>query len=333
MSGAGLYRFLEHSFSDRAGGSTKPWLSLCLVLAAMPALKELFLAFGGAYVVQDDARQFIFWMRRWLDPELFQGDPIAEYFQSVSPPGFQAVYWLPAQLGVDPFVVNKLLPMILSLVLAYYAFKLALRLLNLPPAAFLASALTVLVWSSKDQIWSGTPRAFALPLFVAFLFYLTRKKTIGVTVTMALLPLFYPQAALVALGVLGLSPLRWEGGARLELTRAALMPVAAGMGSGIGALIPFVVSSSEFGPTMMLEQARAWPDFYRGGRTAIFLSDGTIPILCAARTGFLPGEWGCAHNVPLFSAEQILIVIALPLSLFLMSRSARTPKCRAAASH
>ncbi len=190
MSGVGLYKFLSDSFSDKADERTKLWLALCLAVAAIVPVKARFIAFSGAYVVQSDARAHVFWMRRWLDPELFPDDIMADYFQSVAPLGFQAFYWLPAQLGVDPFVINKLVPIILNLALAYYAFKLAKHLLNLAPAAFLGSALTV---SMLSAVSSGTARAFAVPLFVAFLFYLARKKTIGVTITMALLPMFYPQ--------------------------------------------------------------------------------------------------------------------------------------------
>ena len=328
MSAVSLYQFLEDSFSDQTGRRTKLWLSLCLVFAAIPSLRFLFVAFSGPYVVQNDARQIIFWMRRWLDPELFPDDMIADYYQSISSLGFQAVYWLPAQLGVDPFVVNKLLPIILSLALAYYAFKLAMRLLNLAPAAFLASTLTVLVLSGRDIIGSGTPRAFAVPLLVAFLFYLARRKTVGVAITMALLPLFYPPAALVALGVLWLSPLRWEKGPRLELTRAALTPVAAGTAIGIVASISFVVSSSEFGPTMTLEQARTWPTFLPGARNQFFMQDGTIPILCNPRSGFLPPEWGCHVSVPLYSVEQILLAIGLSVWLFSKSLKPRYPRPR-----
>ncbi len=78
MSGVGLYKFLSDSFSDKADERTKLWLALCLAVAAIVPVKARFIAFGGAYVVQSDARAHVFWMRRWLDPELFPDDIMAD---------------------------------------------------------------------------------------------------------------------------------------------------------------------------------------------------------------------------------------------------------------
>ena len=44
-------------------------------------------AFNGDYIVQDDARQYVFWMQRWQDPDLFTNDLIADYFSSLAPAG------------------------------------------------------------------------------------------------------------------------------------------------------------------------------------------------------------------------------------------------------
>lgn len=83
------------------------WFSLSLTFAAMYGLLGLRQAFSGEYVVQDDARQHIFWMRRFLDPALFPNDLIADYFQSVVPWGYSTFYRLFAAVGIDPcFSVN-----------------------------------------------------------------------------------------------------------------------------------------------------------------------------------------------------------------------------------
>jgi hypothetical protein len=63
--------------------------------------------------VQDDAQQHVFWMRRFIDPQLFPNDLIADYFQSVAQPGYKAIYQLAAAIGIDPMVFNKLLPIVL----------------------------------------------------------------------------------------------------------------------------------------------------------------------------------------------------------------------------
>jgi len=91
-----LHRFLT--------GTTKPyfrvWLTLSLLIATLYGTLALQPAFSSEYVVQDDARQHVFWMRRFLDPELFPNDIIANYFQSVAPLGYRALYYFMAKLGL-----------------------------------------------------------------------------------------------------------------------------------------------------------------------------------------------------------------------------------------
>lgn len=65
------------------------WFSLSLSCAAMFGLMALRKAFSSPYVVQDDVRQHVFWMRRFLDSELFPQDLIADYFHSVEQPGYK----------------------------------------------------------------------------------------------------------------------------------------------------------------------------------------------------------------------------------------------------
>lgn len=59
------------------------WFSLSLTFAAIYGCMALQQAFSSEYVVQDDARQHVFWMQRFLEPELLPNDFIANYFQSV----------------------------------------------------------------------------------------------------------------------------------------------------------------------------------------------------------------------------------------------------------
>ena len=53
--------------------------------------------------MQDDARQHVFWMQRFIDSELFPHDLIADYFQSVAPTGYTTLYRIAAALGSIPF--------------------------------------------------------------------------------------------------------------------------------------------------------------------------------------------------------------------------------------
>ena len=105
------------------------WLGLSLLFTAIYALLALNLAFENDYVVQDDARQHIFWMSRFIDPELFQNDLIADYYESVSPWGVKTLYRGVAMLGIEPQLFNKFLPGILALIITVFSFAVSLRTL------------------------------------------------------------------------------------------------------------------------------------------------------------------------------------------------------------
>ncbi|WP_199248376.1 hypothetical protein [[Phormidium] sp. ETS-05] len=60
-----------------------------ITFAIIYGIMALQKAFKTPYVVQDDARQHVFWMQRFIDPELFPDDFITDYFQSVAPGGIK----------------------------------------------------------------------------------------------------------------------------------------------------------------------------------------------------------------------------------------------------
>ncbi|MEM9504455.1 MAG: hypothetical protein AAGA01_10925, partial [Cyanobacteria bacterium P01_E01_bin.43] len=68
------------------------WYSLSLVFAVYYGYLVLHSSFGATYVVQDDARQHVFWMQRWLDPALLPDDFMADYFAYQAPPGYKLLY-------------------------------------------------------------------------------------------------------------------------------------------------------------------------------------------------------------------------------------------------
>ncbi|MEO0458513.1 MAG: hypothetical protein AAF152_18295, partial [Cyanobacteria bacterium P01_A01_bin.114] len=144
------------------------WLALSLFFAALYGALFWRQAFTGEYALQDDARQHIFWMQRWLDPDLFPNDLIADYFQSLAPFGYETLYKTAAGLGIHPFLLSKLLPPILGIVATLYGFWLCMQLIPVPAVAFISTLLlNQSMWMWRD-LGSGTPRAFAIPLLLAF---------------------------------------------------------------------------------------------------------------------------------------------------------------------
>ncbi len=241
---------------------------------------------AGNNAVADDARQYLVWMRRWLDPTLFPNDPIADYFQAVTPWGFAAFYRLFALLGIDPLRLSQLLPLPLALVATGYGFRLCLRLLPMPFAGFMAALLlNQLVWS-HDDLASATPRAFMLPLFLAFLNYLMQRALWPTLAVILLQGLFYPQYLLVFAGLLALQPWDWR---RLRLTsdRTEWWFCLAGLGVCLLALLPYLAASPD-GAVITAAEARALPEFGSAGRARFWLDDPWQFWLTGSRSGLFP---------------------------------------------
>ena len=250
----------EASAPEAAPRWTMIWFALSLLITAVLGLRSVHLAFSAQYVVQDDARQHVWWMQRFIDPGLFPGDHLADYFQAVAPPGYRAIYEGLAWLGLDPMVACKLLPVVIALVAAAYCFRLSLALFPLPFAAFLATLMfTVRTWT-QDDVVSGTSRAFFHPLFVAFLYYVVIGAPRRCLIAIALMALIYPQTAILALAILGVR-LLWSARPWPPAREVVFVGLAGAV--ALVAVLPFAYMSARFGPTVTLDDARQMPEWRR----------------------------------------------------------------------
>lgn len=250
------------------------WLSLSLTFSAIYSLLALREAFSSQYVVQDDARQHVFWMLRFIDPELFPKDLIADYFQSVAPAGYSTLYHVAASLGINPLIFNKFLPLVLGLITSGYCFGVCLQLLPVPAAGFIATLLLNQNLWVKDDLVSGTPRAFVYLLLLAFLYYLLRRSLLPYLIAIALIGLFYPQAIFLCAGLLILQLAQWQSGSlRLSQDKEDYRFCAAGLGVIVLVMLPYALTSSEFGPVITVAEARKLPEMGPKGRSEFFLNN------------------------------------------------------------
>jgi hypothetical protein len=247
------------------------WLSLSLIFSAIFGTLALQEAFSGDYVIQDDARQHVTWLLRFWDAELFPKDMIADYYLSSLPLGYTSLYRLLATFGIDPILASKLLPIALGLLTTGYGFALALEMLPVPTVGFMATVfLNQMLWNTPILV-SSTPRAFAALFFLAFLYYLLQRSLFPCLAAIALQGLFYPPYILMIAGILVLKLLRWEKGwPRLSLEKNNYLLCGAGLGVALLVLLPYVLSPSEYGPTITAAQAKMLSEFQPGGRTAFF---------------------------------------------------------------
>ncbi|MGD1715889.1 hypothetical protein ACP6PK_21305, partial [Dapis sp. BLCC M172] len=282
------------------------WLILSLTFTTIYSLLALKEAFSGEYIVQDDARQHVFWMRRFLDSELFPNDLIADYFQSVAPWGYKTFYWLFSQVGIDPMFLNKLLPLGLSLVTAAYCFGICFEILPIPFAGFIASVLLSQNLWLQDDIASGTPRAFLYPLFLAVLYYLLQKSLVPFLVAIALLGLFYPQYVILIALILIIRFLDWEKG-RFCLSKNREDYILSGVGLGVSLLVIlfYALNSSNYAPVITASQAKVLPEFGEAGRSVFFLQNSWDFFIFGGRSGILPKQ--------LFLPHILIVGLFLPI--------------------
>ena len=144
---------------------------LCTLVISLLLLQGLL---RDPDIVQDDVRQHVFWIWRYFDATLLPNDLLADYFQSVAPLGYKAVYRSFAAVGIDPILASKLLPIPLVVIGSAFCFQICWQIFPVPLAGFLAANLFALNQLQTDDVLSATPRAFLYPLFLAFLYYRLR---------------------------------------------------------------------------------------------------------------------------------------------------------------
>ncbi len=263
------------------------WLSLSLGFAAYYGCLGLQKAFRAEYIVQDDAREYVFWMQQFVNPSLFPHDLIADYFKSITPPGYAAIYHLIANVGIQPLLLSKLLPIVISVVTTLYGFGVCLQLFPIPAAGFVAMLLLNQSLWFRDDLCSATPRAFVYSLFLAFLYYVLRRNLIGVITTIVLQALIYPPLVFITIGVLFLRLWNWDHWhPHLQRERIPDFVIAAGL--GVLALLPYAVSSAEFSPIVTKAEALMMPELYPGGRHPYFDSNFWRFWLTGQHSGILP---------------------------------------------
>jgi ABC-type multidrug transport system fused ATPase/permease subunit len=309
---AHLHKFLTTTVDRTSRSRTIFWLILSLTFAAVYAILGMKQAFSGEYIVQDDARQHVFWMMRFVDAELFPKDFIANYFQSVAPAGYSILYKLAATLGIHPLFFHKILPLFLALISTYYCFGIALEMLPIPMTGFIASLLLNQHMWMTDDLASTTPRAFIYPIFIGFLYYLLRDWLLPCLTAIALIGVFYPPYALVAAGVLILRLLNWENSRFCwSCDRTNYLFCSAGLGVIFLVMLPYALDKSEFGPTYTAAEAKQMGEFAADGRNAFFRPNPIDYWLTGRSSGIFPKS--------LFTPVTHCAGLLLPLLLILRS--------------
>jgi hypothetical protein len=245
--------------------SCDQWLLLSLLVPLYFGIITLTYALPDT-IVQDDARQHVVWLQQFFDPALFPDDAIANYFQSVAPPGYKFLYWSFAQLGVSALVLAKWIPIVLAIITTVYFYQFCLVLVPIPVVAwFSALILNEMIWM-KDDLCSATPRAFTFPIFAAFLYYLLRARSLPVLMAIALQGLFFPQLVMVQIATLTIRLVDWQDRKLRWSHRRSFQLWLLGMLVTAVTVMPFVLSMRDVGATFSAAQMQLMPEFSPQGR-------------------------------------------------------------------
>lgn len=258
---------------------------LPLATTALLAWQSWIKATEFDYRVQEDARQHVFWMLRYLTRSAFPDDPIADYFQSVAPWLYRGIYaasW--RLLGLEPKTLVLILPPLLGLVAVGFSVALGRQLSSRPLVAGLAGVLCAQTLWMEDDLASATPRAFATPLLLVFLYCLSRRQAWGCGLAIAAQAGLYPPAALMAWVTVCL---------RVGDRRHWPLWGAATLGLGLG-LLPLLLAPQPFGDSITRQAAASMVEFQAigddYGRAFFFHDNPLIFWGFGVRSGLL--FWG-----------------------------------------
>ena len=308
-----------------AGGSAeRRWLAAALVLSLLFAWRALAPAFGPGDVVADDARQHIFWMGRFRDPELFPNDLIADFYEAQEPLGYKALFWGLTR-ALDPLPASKVLPPLLGLAVVVFTFLLVRRLHPAPVAAFLATGLlSWYLWQHGD-LTSATPREFLLLFLAVQAWALVADRLKLATGLVVLSTLFYPVAGLLGVALLGIRLLRLQRWyPQLNRERADWLACGAAAALVGAILLQGRSATAPYGPFVSPAQAREMPDFGPGGRVAVFGMNTYTYWLKSDETGLGLGAMDQLLKVPVLFE---LAALASLLPVLLLARK-RVPAAR-----
>ncbi|MGB3532940.1 MAG: hypothetical protein WBA13_05425 [Microcoleaceae cyanobacterium] len=286
--------------------SPKLFLAISFAISVLYSSLALHEAFSHEYVIQDDARQHIFWMQRFLDSELFSNDLIANYFQSVAPLGYKTLYQIFAFFQLNPIFISKILPTFLGLITTYYCFQVCLMIIPLPIAGLISSVLLNQQLWLNDGLVSATPRAFIYPLFLIFLYYLLRKSILSSGIAICLIGLFYPQYILIVFAILFLRLFRIESNnLHLNVNQNDCFVSLVGLAISFIVILFYAIQSNNYGPVITVEEAKIWSEFGGAGNSAFFDENLWQYFIFGQRSGFIARH--------LFRPPLLFIGLLLPI--------------------
>lgn len=229
-------------------------------------------AFLSPFIINDDVRQQLFWMARWLDPALYPPDLLSAYAAAYVPNGVKAVYYLAATLaGIGPLLCSKLATGLLFVTLAV-AMRGIGATLGDRRLGFVCAAMVWLLPFFLKNISGGLSRAFAAPLLALFVLGWLRRKAWAMAVVLLLAAATIPYMAVVCAGCVCLDAVL----ARLARRPGPAFPARAwhlgviALAAGLVLSFNRAITAAGFGPLAWGRDLVGRPEFTAAGRLDLF---------------------------------------------------------------
>ena len=239
-------------------------LSLAVGVAAQWA------GFFNEYVVNDDVRQQLFWMQRWVDPGLYPDTLLTSYSEAYVPWGVQGVYRL-ASLVISPLMFSKVLAVALLALLTGCVFAMVRRDAD-EVAGWMGVAVCLATPLFLYNISGGLARAFAAPLMALFLLFWQRCNFPALSLVLfaqaVFIPYIFAVCALAAgLGFVGSLVSLAPENKRLLTSLSCALPILAGVAMVL--IWRHEMAASGFGPLVGMDALHG-PEFAASGRFPLF---------------------------------------------------------------
>ncbi|HTE60557.1 MAG TPA: hypothetical protein VK631_09420, partial [Solirubrobacteraceae bacterium] len=269
---------LRSLFAQAARFDSVAALGACTVVAVLVTWRLL-----QPNVYSDDAFVHQYWMWHWKDSQLFNDSLTAALRESERyPHGYQALFWLASHVA-DPIAFGEWVGVALMALSGWLVFLIVREHTAWRPAAWIAAAL-FLALTDIHRFHGGFPRGFVHPIVLLTVLLAVKRRPLIAALVAGGGALFYPPAALLAVGVLIVSAVRWtDRRPRLDARHAAFALLALAV-AGLGVLGPQIISGAS-PHVFSAAQARMYPEFGEHGPLHFFLPS-TIGYLRQNRSGF-----------------------------------------------
>lgn len=290
ITNSSLEKFLFKPITQDQNQRVKLGLGLTLLFISICSLIAYHGVFTGQYqgqIFNDDVRIY-FWLERFLDPDLFPNDLIADYFQAVTPVGYTFVFSLLAKLGIKPLFVMQVIPLFIVLFSSAYIFLLSLEILPIMTFGFLTAILSWVSFFPSDPL----PRSSFLAIFPAFLYYLTRGALLPCLGTIILQGLFYTPFLFLLMGILIIRLFQWKRGKfTVSSNRQDYIICLTSILVAAIPLIVYVLSSQRYLPVISGSEAIQMPEFwYPDGRVPYYSDKILDTYIFGWQSGLKPGK-------------------------------------------